>query len=99
MLVPLETLSGWPAVADPSPLAVLALLVGAPAVVIALVFGISKVRGLASSGSDPGDAAVDPVWVGAPDKRDIEVNQGARAAIEAGRQTESGEAGGASARW
>ncbi len=99
ILVPLETLSGWPSVANPSPLEVLALLVGAPLVVVAAIFLVSKLRPESRSGHGTSAEDADPVWVGAPDRREIGVDEDAQAAIEAGHQTEPEDAGGASARW
>ena len=41
MVVPLETLSGWPAVPDPTALQTVGLLIGFPALVFAIVYGIA----------------------------------------------------------
>lgn len=43
-IVPLETLQGWPVVADPSPLQSLALLVGAPLVATAVIVALVQIR-------------------------------------------------------
>ena len=40
MLVPLDTLAGWPAAPDPTPLQSLGLLVGIPAVAFLIMFGL-----------------------------------------------------------
>ena len=64
MLVPLDTLAGWPAAQEPSVLQTLTLLVGIPAVVIVIVFAIAKIG--TSVQASRGDSApvADSVWVG-----------------------------------
>jgi hypothetical protein len=64
MLVPLETLSGWPAAPDPSPLEVLVLLVGFPLLVFIIVVAISKIGTAAHAGRGDLIQASDPLWVG-----------------------------------
>ena len=59
MLVPLETLSGWPAVDDPSALQVLGLLVGLPASAVGVpagdpVLGVSDTPASLSTPRAPG---------------------------------------------
>jgi hypothetical protein len=43
-IVPLETLQGWPEVADPTPLQSLALLVGAPLLVTLVIIALVQIR-------------------------------------------------------
>ena len=64
MLVPLDTLAGWPAAQEPTILQSLGLLVGIPAVVIAITFAIAKIG--TSVQASRGDSApvADSVWVG-----------------------------------
>jgi hypothetical protein len=64
MLVPLDTLAGWPAAQEPTVLQTLALLVGIPVVVIVIVFAIAKIG--TSVQASRGDSApvADSVWVG-----------------------------------
>ena len=64
MLVPLETLSGWPQVPNPSILASLAILVGFPLLVFIIVVAISKIATAAHAGRDDTIDASDPLWVG-----------------------------------
>ncbi len=72
MLVPLETLSGWPAAANPSPLQVLGLLVGLPLVVIVIVAVITKVNRLMRVSRGEPLQVTDPMWVGGLDRPEIE---------------------------
>ena len=64
MVVPLDTLSGWPAAQEPSILQTLGLLVGIPALVAVIAFAIAKIG--TSVQASRGDAApvADSVWVG-----------------------------------
>jgi hypothetical protein len=64
MLVPLETLSGWPAAPDPSALQVLGLLVGLPLLVFIVVIAIAKIGAAAHAGRGDIIDASDPLWVG-----------------------------------
>ncbi|HZA32780.1 MAG TPA: hypothetical protein VE462_14825 [Propionibacteriaceae bacterium] len=93
MLVPLDTLEGWPAAPDPSWLQILGLLVGLPLVVIVVVIGIAKVLNAARKG-DAHEEVTEPVWVGGRPEQKTE----STAAIEGGGQAPS-ESGGAGARW
>ncbi len=65
MLVPLQTLFGWPEAPAVTPLEALGLLGGIPLVVIVLVFAVAKGHAALDSsrhGSGPRDS--DPVWMG-----------------------------------
>ena len=64
MVVPLDTLSGWPAAQEPSILQTLGLLVGIPALVAVIAFAVAKIG--TSVQASRGDAApvADSVWVG-----------------------------------
>jgi hypothetical protein len=64
MLVPLETLSGWPRVTNPTPLQVLGLLVGFPLLVFIIVVAISKIATSIHAGRGDDIHANDPLWVG-----------------------------------
>jgi hypothetical protein len=102
MLVPQETLSGWPAVADPTILQTLGLLVGLPAVVIVIAFAVAKAGNVAQAGRQTDRQVTDPVWVGG--RKDGEVDSAADVpALESGTsQAATGsaeETGGAGARW
>src|SRR3712207_2968471 len=63
MLVPLETLPGWPNVEEPSVLHVLALLVGAPLLVILVVAAITRIHHAVKGNVGTPAVANQPVWV------------------------------------
>ena len=63
MVVPLETLPGWPNVQDPSILQVLGLLVGAPLLVILLVAVITRVHHAVKGNVGTPAVMNQPVWV------------------------------------
>jgi len=104
MLVPLDTLEGWPTAPDPSWLQILGLLVGLPLLVIVVVIAIAKGLNAARKG-DAHEEVTEPVWVGGRPEQKTE----STAAIEDGQKTEStaaiegaqapSESGGAGARW
>jgi hypothetical protein len=64
MLVPLETLSGWPQVTNPTPLQVLLLLLGFPLLVFFIVIAINKIVTSVHAGRGDVVHASDPLWVG-----------------------------------
>jgi hypothetical protein len=63
MVVPLETLPGWPKVQDPSILKVLGLLVGAPLVVILIVAAIARIHHAVKGNVGTPAVMNQPVWV------------------------------------
>lgn len=91
MLVPLDTLAGWPPAPDPSWLQVLGLLIGLPLLVIVVVIALAKIFNAAGKG-DAHQEVTEPVWVGGRPEQKTE----SPAAIEGGQASESGGAG---ARW
>lgn len=90
MLVPLETLSGWPEAQDPTWLQTLGLLVLIPvaisAVIALLAYGPSLAR--ASKGGGMVEAK-DPLWLGA----------GQAPSKEIAKTPETHQQGGASVQW
>lgn len=64
MLVPLETLSGWPPVPNPPILASLAIFVGFPVLVFLIVIAISKIATSIHEARGDDIQASDPLWVG-----------------------------------
>lgn len=65
MLVPLQTLFGWPAAPDPSALAELGLLIGLPVAVIIIAFAVAKIGNAAKDRRTGGGVqATDPIWMG-----------------------------------
>jgi hypothetical protein len=102
MLVPQETLSGWPAVVDPSILQTLGLLVGLPVLVIVVVFAIAKAGNVAKAGRQTDRQVTDPVWVGGRKHGELESSGDVPALESSTAGTAAGsaeETGGAGARW
>ena len=64
MLVPFDTLAGWPAAQEPSILQTLGLLVGLPALVIVIAFVIAKIGTSAQAKRGTAPPVADSVWVG-----------------------------------
>ena len=92
MLVPLQTLFGWPAAPDPSPLASLGLLFGLPIAVIVIAFAVAKIgNSVKARATGGGVQASDPIWMGGqarsimggPDNELTQVAQSERAQLEA----------------
>ena len=107
MLVPLETLPGWPEVRSPSILEVLGLLVGAPLLVVALIAVLTRVHHAVKGNAGTPEVANQPIWVNGERVEPSIQNQGSRDSIEAGRQAvgdradrdDEASTGGAGARW
>jgi hypothetical protein len=112
MLVPLETFSGWPQVANPSPLQSLGLLIGIPLLIAVIVIALIELRARARArrGDDP--QASDPLWVGARESTELEPVSDDGATVTGDQATPEAEAadaqvegdtgehvGGAGARW
>jgi hypothetical protein len=96
MLVPLETLPGWPAAPDPTPLQVIGLLAGLPLLTIVIVFAIAKIGNMVQASRGTDVQVTDPLWVGG---REVEANEDT-VAIETGQQqSQESDVGGAGARW
>jgi hypothetical protein len=86
MLVPLETLSGWPQAPDPTVLQVLGLLVGLPLLVFIIVISISKIVTTAHARRGDIIQASDPLWVGGHESAELQAastNPGTEAADQA----------------
>jgi hypothetical protein len=109
MLVPLDTLSGWPQVQNPTVLQSLLLLVGFPVLVFLIVIAINKITQSIHAARGHDVQGSDPLWVGDHGSAELE-SASANPGTEAGEQTETGEAdiegddagehvGGAGARW
>ena len=97
MLVPLETLPGWPAAPEPSVLQLLALLVGAPLIIGLVVAGLSWIGSTRELKRYGPPVHPTTTFAGAPGVESAadEVPAG----IEAGPVTEDFGTGGTSARW
>jgi hypothetical protein len=84
MLVPLETLSGWPQVANPTVLQSLTLLVGIPLLIAVVVIAIIEIGAKARARRGDIDTS-DPLWVGARESAEVEPvsdSKGAEAVAE-----------------
>jgi hypothetical protein len=97
MVVPLDTLAGWPPAPVPTTLQVLGLLVGIPLLVALVVFGIAKIGTTVQAGRGEAPPVADSVWVG---------GRQAGGEIEAapelhgvGAEDDEKSPGGAGARW
>jgi hypothetical protein len=97
MLVPLDTLAGWPAAPRPNVLQVLGLLVGFPLLAIVVAFVVAKIGTSAQAKRGNTPAVTDSVWVG---------GRQAGGEIEAapemhgvGAEDDDKTSGGAGARW
>lgn len=107
MLVPLETLPGWPDVVEPSPLQVLGLLVGAPLLVVAVVAVLTRVHHATKGNMGTPEVANQPIWVNGRRVEPSIQDQGSQEAIEGGHRAvgdrmsadEEESKGGAGARW
>lgn len=100
MLVPLETLPGWPQAASPSVLEVLGLLVGLPLVVVVIVGAIAKVDKMIKVSRGEPLQVTEPVWVGGLDRPEIEGPLHDEVVEDAKQVSGPGtDVGGASARW
>lgn len=86
MLVPLETLPGWPEAPSPSLLEVLGLLVGAPLLVIAIIAVLTRVHHAVKGNMGTPAVANQPIWVNGERVEPSIQTQGARDSIEAGHR-------------
>jgi hypothetical protein len=86
MLVPLETLPGWPEAPSPSLLEVLGLLVGAPLLVIAIIAVLTRVHHATKGNMGTPAVANQPIWVNGERVEPSIQGQGARESIEAGHR-------------
>jgi hypothetical protein len=107
MLVPLETLPGWPDVQEPTLLEVLGLLVGAPLVVILVVAVLARVHHAVKGNVGTPAVANRPIWVNGRRIEPSAQSDSSRESIESAHRTvgrrvaaeEEESKGGAGARW
>lgn len=113
MLVPLETLPGWPKVEEPTALEALALLVGAPLVVIIMVAVLARIHHAVKGNTGVPAVANQPIWVNGRQVESSTQDDASRNAIDSGYDAAStpslradeeargddDERGGAGARW
>jgi hypothetical protein len=97
MLVPLETLPGWPAAPDPSVLQILGLLVGLPLILGVVIAGLSYLATTRETKQYGPPVNPTTAFAGAPG---VESAAGeVPAGIEAKPGAAAGPTGGTSARW
>lgn len=96
MVVPFETLSGWPEVANPTALQTLGVLVGAPGLVFLAIFALGKASSLIRANQRQSLAVTEPIWLGGGAAAG-QLEQGA--AVAELPAAPAAEVGGASARW
>jgi hypothetical protein len=72
MVVPLETLSGWPRVTNPTPLQSLTLLIGIPLLISVIVIALIEIGAKARARRGDIAQASDPLWVGAQESSQVE---------------------------
>jgi hypothetical protein len=72
MLVPLETLSGWPQVPNPTVLQALTLFVGIPLLITVIVIAMIEIGAMARERRGDVIDASDPLWVGAQESAEVE---------------------------
>jgi hypothetical protein len=64
IVVPLDTLAGWPTAREPTVLQSLGLLVGIPLLIALVVFAIAKIGTTVQASRGEAAPAADSVWVG-----------------------------------
>ena len=101
MVVPLDTLAGWPAAQPPTVLQTLGLLFGFPLLVFLIVIAIAKIGNNVHASRGTGMPPVEAMWVGGKmGPIDIEPGADEAPALESGPTLETADqTGGAGARW
>ncbi len=96
-IVPLETLAGWPAAPDPSPLISLALLVGVPAVAALVIIALVNIRARLTGGY--GAEVNESGWAGARSDAVAAAGVPPTAIDTSDADVPAEKTGGASGRW
>ena len=100
MVVPLDTLAGWPPAQSPTVLQSLGLLVGVPVLVFVVVIAIAKIGTSIHASRGTGLPPVETMWVGGKEGPvDIEQNPHETRELESGQPEAADQTGGAGARW
>ena len=100
MVVPLDTLAGWPAAQPPTVLQSLGLLFGIPLLVMIVAFAIAKIGNNIHASRGTGLPPVETMWVGGKEGPvDIEQNPQQTRELESGQSETADQTGGAGARW
>jgi hypothetical protein len=97
MLVPLETLSGWPQVPNPTVLQTLTLLVGIPLLIAVIVIAMIEIGARARARRGDAVDTSDPLWVGARESAEVEPISDSKGAEAAAQTTPEPSAAGATA--
>jgi hypothetical protein len=100
IVVPLDTLAGWPAAQAPTVLQTLGLLVGIPLLVFLIVFGIAKIGTTVQAGRGAAPPPTESLWVnGRPAGGEIEAAPELHGLGADDRPGDTQQVGGAGARW
>jgi hypothetical protein len=93
--MPLETLSGWPRVTNPTPLQSLTLLIGIPLLIAVIVIAMIEIGARARARRGDTAEVSDPLWVGARESSQVEAvsdsPEGAQATAKASVPDETAE--------
>ena len=100
MVVPLDTLAGWPEAVPPTVLQTLGLLIGIPLLVFLVVIGIAKIGSNIHASRGTGLPPIETMWVGGKEGPvDIEPTHEEARALESRPSQTADQTGGAGARW
>ncbi len=100
MLVPLDTLAGWPPAPTPTTLQTLGLLVGFPLLVFIVVFAIAKIGNTAKANRGEAPPPAESLWVnGRPGGGEIEAAPELHGVGPEDQAGDEQQVGGAGARW
>jgi hypothetical protein len=100
MLVPLDTLAGWPTVEPPTALQSLGLLIGIPLLVMLLTFAVAKIGNNLKAGRDEAPPPAESLWVnGRPGGGEIEAAPELHGVGADDKPGDDQQVGGAGARW
>ena len=100
MLVPLDTLAGWPTAEAPTALQSLGLLIGIPLLVILIAFAVAKIGNTAKAGRGEAPPPAESLWVnGRQGGGEIEAAPELHGVGADDKPGDEQQVGGAGARW
>jgi hypothetical protein len=100
MVVPLDTLAGWPAAQPPTALQSLGLLIGIPLLVIVLAFAVAKIGNNLKAGRGDAPPPAESLWVnGRQGGGEIEAAPELHGVGPDDNPSDEQQVGGAGARW
>ncbi len=100
MVVPLDTLAGWPAAQSPTVLQSLGLLFGIPLLAMIAAFAVAKIGNNIHASRGTGLPPIETMWVGGKEGPvGIEQNPQETRELESGQSETADQTGGAGARW